>query len=321
MKQNIINQFSGSSDQATQQRKEYGTQWTLPDNEQNIEQAQGSTKEKLKGYNTYAITKVDKAIIPVDTSTNSKLTINMAKDMGDVNVKISGTGDNCLEIHRNGKVLSQNICTKKAQEYFNPNTENYTFDLIVNQKKSGTTSLMIELCPANSTLCITKQQVITTIPGQIQKISLQSPTDIVMQGAEVPLMIQAIDAYGNSIGQSTQTYTISVQSGDGQIYDGASTNTKIKFDNFATSTFIYQAPKTVTQNKPITITITPNTEKLLTKTTPVSPVQKKLIVAKGVVQVVENNRVLYTTQNRPAIQPKINFNLPKDETDIQYQDT
>jgi hypothetical protein len=85
-----------------------------------------------------------------------------------------------------------------------------------------------------------------------------------MEGGELPLIVNAADKYGNSIGQNIQPYTISVQSGDGKIYDGASANTSIKFDNFATSTFIYQAPTGIKENKGVTVTVAPDTaQKLL----------------------------------------------------------
>lgn len=62
-----------------------------------------------------------------------------------------------------------------------------------------------------------------------------------MEGGEIPLVMSAVDKYNNKIGQSIQAYTISVLSGDGNIYDGASANSNIKFDNF-NKQFIYQAP-------------------------------------------------------------------------------
>ena len=104
----------------------------------------------------------------------------MAQDMGKINVKISGTGDNCFGIKRGTTVLSENICTKKAQEYYNPNTEDLAFDIVLNKKTAGSTALMIELCPAIGSVCITKQAVIHIMPGPIDTIQLQSPK-IVME--------------------------------------------------------------------------------------------------------------------------------------------
>lgn len=85
-----------------------------------------------------------------------------------------------------------------------------------------------------------------------------------MEGAEIPLIVSAADKYGNKIGQSIQAYTISVQSGDGKIYDGATTERSITFDNFSTAGFVYQAPIGIQDNKEIIVTvIADQTEKML----------------------------------------------------------
>jgi hypothetical protein len=76
--------------------------------------------------------------------------------------------------------------------------------------------------------------------------------------------VSAIDAYGNNIGQSIQAYNISVNSGDGKIHNGGSSNSSITFDNFSTSAFVYQAPIGIKDTKNVIINITPNdTEKRL----------------------------------------------------------
>jgi len=49
-------------------------------------------------------------------------------------------------------------------------------------------------------------------------------------------------------------------------------------------------------------------------------IQQNITVVKGIVTVLQNNKVLYQTNIKQITQPKITFNLPKDETDIQYQD-
>ena len=122
---------------------------------------------------------------------------------------------------------------------------------------------MIELCPPTGTLCITKQQIISTIPGPMGNIQIQSP-DKVMEGGAIPVIVSATDIYGNKIGQSIQAYTIGVQSGDGKMYDGASSNLNIKFDNFLKAGFIYQAPTGIKADKQIAISITPDkTDKIL----------------------------------------------------------
>lgn len=138
------------------------------------------------------------------------------------------------------------------------------------------------------------------------------------------MIVSAIDSYGNNIGQSIQAYTISVNSGDGKIYDGASANSSIRFSNFAQSAFIYQAPTGLKENKGITITIAPDLTqaKLLTNEPVTVPkiAQKTITVVQGIVTVSKNNVILYKTNTPQLIQPSISYTLLKDEADIQYMD-
>lgn len=325
----VTKELSNSLAQMAGQRKEYGAQRSTANNDEIINQTAGETKNILQWYNNNVLINLDKTMIGVDDSSNAvstgnvHLKIGMAKDMGKINVKISGTGDNCFEIQRDNKSLSKDICTKNAQEYYNPNTEDITFDIILGQqKKSGTTALKIQLCPAIGNTCIIKQKVINILPGPIDKIQIQSP-DIVMEGAEIPMRVSATDKYWNSIGQNIQAYTIRVNSWEGKIYDGASSNESIKFDNFAKSSFIYQAPVGIKDNKDITIQITPNqTESKVWWSGSIKTIiQKKITVAKGTISVLQNNIVLYQTNTIQKLQPKINFKLPKDISAIQYVDT
>lgn len=326
MKEILKNQVqleSWSLGNVWEQRTEYGAQWNPTNNNDVINQTEGSIKDTLQWYNNYAIVHIDKTIIWVDSTGNAQINIGMIQDMGKVNVKISWTGDNCFAIQSKSTMLSPNICTKKAQAFYNPNTEDYTFDIIISKKPVGTTALKIELCTPIGDKCITKQQVINTIAWPVESIQLQSPK-IVMEGSEIPLVVSATDVYGNNIGQSIQVYTISVNSGEGNIYDGANSNRIIKFDNFLNAGFIYQAPVWLADNKEVVITVLEDqTDKRLwanESTTLPKVVQQKITVAKGIVTVLNNNIVLYKTDTPQSIQPKINFTLPKDETAIQYQD-
>jgi hypothetical protein len=52
--------------------------------------------------------------------------------------------------------------------------------IIGKEKKSGSTAIKIELCPAIGNKCIIKKQIINIMPGPIAKINIQSP-DIVME--------------------------------------------------------------------------------------------------------------------------------------------
>jgi hypothetical protein len=139
----------------------------------------------------------------------------------------------------------------------------------------------------------------------------------------VPLSITASDKYGNSIGQTVESYTISVESSGGYINNGATNETSMQINNFFTTNLIYQAPTGITANKGIKISIAPTPEeKLLTKSVIGTPTAiKSMTVAKGVVTVFQDPNILYQTAGKQILQPKLTFNLPKDESDIQYKDT
>jgi hypothetical protein len=72
------------------------------------------------------------------------------------------------------------------------------------------------------------------------------------------VIVSAVDEHENKIGQNIQAYTISVNSGDGRIFDGASRNSSVGFDNFSTSSFIYQGPSGSKDNRNISITVKPD---------------------------------------------------------------
>ncbi len=308
----------------TGQRTEYGAQRSAENNEETIKLAETNVQEILQWYSTYGLVNIDKTIVSVNETGAMHIKILMAQDMGKINVKISWTGDNCLEIGKNGVQLSNNICTKKAQEYYNPYTENIVFDMIIGkEKKSGSTAIKIELCPAIGNKCIIKKQIINIMPGPIAKINIQSP-DIVMEWAEIPVIVSAVDAHENKIGQNVQAYTISVNSGDGRIFDGASRNSSIGFDNFSTSSFIYQGPSGSKDNRNISITVKPDlSQKRLwgEVTGDATVAQKAITVAKGIITVLQNNIVVYQNNIIQKISPKITYNLPKEESDIQYTDS
>jgi len=144
----IFKELINSFEKAGNERKEYGSQRSASSNEDTINSAPDDIKQTLEGYNNYAVVNIDKTIISVDTTGNSQIKIGMAQDMGNINVKISATGDNCVAISRNGTTYDgANICNKPAKEYYNPNKEEYIFDVVVKERKAGTTAIKIELCP------------------------------------------------------------------------------------------------------------------------------------------------------------------------------
>ena len=317
-----IESIATSFKDSGKQRKKYGEQRAGPNNQENIDQATGKTKQILESYNTYALPKFTTTTINLDNPEKNQIRLGMMQDVWDINVKISATGDNCFGIKRGNKIISQNICNKEVREYYNPNNKEILFDLIIDKKTAGSTSVQIQLCTVpileEKEHCITKSEVIHTLPWAIKTIKLKTESDIVMEWSYIPLNISAEDAYGNMIGQSTQSYIIDTN--HGKISDGATSANSITFDNFNTK-FIYEAPTGLTDNKAINITITENTEKRLTnETTNIPPIKKNIITAKGIITVSENTNIMYKTNTVQNTGQKIEFDLPQQESNIQYID-
>jgi hypothetical protein len=136
------------------------------------------------------------------------------------------------------------------------------------------------------------------------------------------LVIKAEDVDKNPIGQTVESYTISVPNGQGKISDGAATNNSIQFDNFSKAAFIYQAPTGVNLETIIKVTPTQNGSLLaITPTTIVKETQKKIRVAKGIITISNDGNIFYKTNTQQNTLTKFTVTLPKDESDIQYEDS
>ena len=177
----------------------------------------------------------------MDDAVAPKLSIGLAKDLGDIEIRIAGLGDNCFKMMLGRSVSSADICSDPAKEIYNPNTENKSFDMIMTNKKAGSASIKVQLCIPSTNLCISKQKVMHITPGPLDKIEVKTPANpvIVIEGGEIPLVINGCDKYGNNVGQGLDTYTVSIMSGNGLIFDGAASNTKITFNDFNQKVFTY----------------------------------------------------------------------------------
>ncbi len=195
----------------------------------------------------------------MDDTVAPKLSIGLAKDLGDIEIRIAGLGDNCFKMMLGRSVSSSDICNDPAKEIYNPNTESKSFDMIMTNKKTGNASIKVQLCIPSTDLCISKQKVMHITPGPLEKIEIKTPANpvIVIEGGEIPLVINGYDKYGNNVGQGLNAYTISVISGNGLIYDGSAANTSMTFNDFNQKVFTYQAPIGLTGNKTIAIQIAP----------------------------------------------------------------
>lgn len=148
-----------------------------------------------------------------------------------------------------------------------------------------------------------------------------------MEGSQIPLIVTATDAYGNQIGQTVESYVIKVLSGNGTISNGSANTTEIEFNNFSNAGFFYQAPTGLTANKAVSITIEPrqsDTSLLAIQPTAERKIQKSVIAVKGIVTIHQENQQLYKTKTNQeeiiSTGGNITFKLPKNATQIQYQD-
>lgn len=116
----------------------------------------------------------------MDDTITPKLNIGLAKDLGDIEIRIAGLGDNCFKMILGRSVSSSDICKDPAKEIYNPNTENKSFDMIMTSKKAGNASIKVQLCIPSTNLCISKQKVMHITPGSLKKIEIETPANPVI---------------------------------------------------------------------------------------------------------------------------------------------
>lgn len=80
--------------------------------------------------------KIDSTIVNSDSTGSNQITVGIAQDMGDIKVLMVGTGDNCFGIMRGQSVLSTNICTHPAEDFYDPYTDQETFAIKLNNQKA-----------------------------------------------------------------------------------------------------------------------------------------------------------------------------------------
>ena len=301
-------------------RKEYGAQRTTANNDDTINQAEGNIKDILRWYNTNAVITTSETIvgvseIGVNDTKPIQVKVAMAKDMGNINIKISATGDNCFMIG------TKNICNQEEKAYENPNIEEQIFDLTLSSKKAGSTAIKIQLCPGTNDQCIVKQHVIQILPWPVDTITLETiqPASVIEWWA-LPIKVTAVDQRSNPIGQTTESYTISVASWAGTING---TN-RVEFNNFSDAEFIYQAPSWLSKNEVATIDVTPSeaTKNILAiQPTTQKTAQTSVRITKGIVTIKQGTSILYRTDTVIPDGKYLQLNLPKNESDIQFIDS
>lgn len=291
----------------TSERKNYWADVQQKDEANNATILENSTPAiqlKLKEYQNVTDIKPSASSRFVDSTEPKELTISSFRSLEKTQVRLSATGDVCLWIQKDNKTLASNLC--KEPYSFSLWEENKTYNLadIQKQNKVGTMVITAKFClGASPTKCISKSKSMTILPAPVDKITIKTPTQIMMMGASLPISITAQDAFGNSIWQGIENYTIVPQTGT------LNWEKTMDFNNFSKANFVYQAPEKVTENTPITIKVSGKNQngKLITG-------EQKLIIAKGIANVSYANQIVFST-NIPQART-IGYHLPATASDL-----
>lgn len=327
--------FLGSFQQIQQTVENVEQQWTQYGNQRGTTNTTTSSNNnenditppspKIQEYTTATNIHINKNILNVETTETSTIDIGMTKDVGMIKLSIKGTGDNCFGINKaNGSILSKNICTQAARQFYNPYKEPEKFVINITDKKAGTTALQIAVCMPNASQddCLYKEMNVQILPGPVNKITLTTPTNSTIEWGQLPIQVQAYDKYNNVIGQTIESYTIAIGTGEWTLYDGTSKGNQITFNNFTQAQFIYQAPISFTGIQKSTIRITPdkNNQKLLINQTSGVSAEHTINLIEGIITIKENDTTIYQTKSTQSRPRSMTITLPSNESDIQYLD-
>ncbi|MDR0607411.1 MAG: hypothetical protein LBG52_03475 [Candidatus Peribacteria bacterium] len=198
----------------------------------------GSHTKELSQYYAKVKTYINANTINEKTS-NLKLELTSATELGSIEVIITSTGASCLQV--NGK----NLCNgAKRTKRFNPKTTPQQLDVTSADKKAGVSLLQIQMCIPGTTDCVTKNQRITIQPGPRDHFNIQPQSTFTPRGMVTPITITARDANNNPIDRTNDQFTIQVNEGL-FLHDG-SYKSSFTADRFKNLTVLYQAPQTGT---------------------------------------------------------------------------
>ena len=126
------------------------------------------------------------------------------KDYGNLTVKITSTGDNCLIVDW------KNTCISKATITKNPFKNGFGIDFLLAENKIWTIIATLELCWWNWT-CGTKSISLSAVPGDVKSFEIWLPEDRkLLAGAYTLISLKALDLYKNEIQRTLEPYIIEV---------------------------------------------------------------------------------------------------------------
>ncbi|MCF7835358.1 VCBS repeat-containing protein, partial [Candidatus Gracilibacteria bacterium] len=260
---------------------------------------------KLQNMLGYIQTKTDKTTINLQNNTG-KLEILSTKDLGNMDIYISSTGDDCLK--SNGK--STDLCENPIKlTSINPYGNNQNIDIQTKDNKAGTTIITFDICIPNSENCVKKTQQISIIPSDIQQVQIFSPDNKIMLGSQMPIIVNGLDQYGNNVGQILKNFFISVS--QGEISDGTARGSTIRFNSFK-DPFIYFAPGEQTDINIVDIKITGENTSI--------SANKTITLVRGYPHMKYLTSTIYQETSNSIITGKISISLPENTEYYHFTD-
>lgn len=134
----------------------------------------------------------------------------------------------------------------------NPYTDEQLLNVSLTDTKAGTMNIRYELCKEDT--CVAKSDRIIVAPGNIDTINIDFPYDRVLAGAEMPIVVTAVDQFGNAIGEQIERFQVTVSNGT---INGR--NQPQEFTHFGRTTVLYKSDANDAAGT-ITVNVTPITD-------------------------------------------------------------
>jgi len=298
-------QTSESIENRSWEIHEFGSQWSTTDaeskNQAMIDNSSEVEKTKLNDIENFVTIQTDWNFRLNDTK-NSQIQIWSDRDLWRLDFTISATWSNCIWIGW----YSSNLCTIPIKTTFNP-YQGKNLDILISNKKAWDSQIRLNICLLNTKRCIEKNLTITFLANPVSKISVQKPSNILIQWWSIPIRVQWYDNFWNALWQVVENYQISVNAGDWEIFDGNQSSESTTFNHF-NQEFIYTAPSNIVWNRTILINIswTNQDGKNIN-------ISEKLLIVKWILTINQWNQIIYKSNQTPTT---ISYTLPSDQSEI-----
>ncbi len=164
-----------------------------------------------------------------------------------VSLALSSTWDNCLLVNQT------NTCQNsyKIDDFVVWNDLRFVSDwLSLQTKKAGFMDIELAIClQQDANMCLYTTTPIQITPWYVKRIAIRTPVQDLAPTVDIPLVVQAFDAYDNKITQSLQNFVVSAS-------DGTIDASPIQeFSDFENAVFLYKAPEIEEDSREVTIRV------------------------------------------------------------------